>query len=166
MKKGVEIMKIGDFAKACKTNISVLRHYDKVGLLKPLYIDRFTEYRYYDRSQTAVFERICELKAVGFSLAQIRSLLYSGEDIDALFADKKAEIEKQLRDLEGLKNRINGGIDMKQQFKPLIENAEIKFENDERVIGKWLVLGECDEDDSSPAGDRVQQWRPCCGSIR
>ena len=42
-------MKIGDFARACKTNISVLRHYDKIGLLKPLYIDRFTEYRYYTR---------------------------------------------------------------------------------------------------------------------
>lgn len=71
-------MKIGDFAKACNTNISVLRHYDKVGLLKPLYIDRFTEYRYYDSSQIAVFERISELKAVGFSLAEIRRMLYSG----------------------------------------------------------------------------------------
>jgi hypothetical protein len=39
-------MKIGDFARACGTKISVLRHYDKIGLLKPLYIDRFTEYRY------------------------------------------------------------------------------------------------------------------------
>ncbi len=48
-------MKIGDFAKACGTKISVLRHYDKLGLLKPVYIDRFTEYRYYDSSQIAVF---------------------------------------------------------------------------------------------------------------
>ena len=50
-------MKIGDFAKACNTNISVLRHYDKIGLLKPIYIDRFTEYRYYDESQIVVFKR-------------------------------------------------------------------------------------------------------------
>ena len=63
-------MKIGDVAKVCKTNISVLRHYDKIGLLKPLYIDRFTEYRYYDKSQIAVFERIAELKAVGFTLTR------------------------------------------------------------------------------------------------
>ena len=38
-------MKIGEFAKACKTRISVLRHYDELGLLRPCYVDRFTEYR-------------------------------------------------------------------------------------------------------------------------
>ena len=103
-------MKIGDFAKACSTKISVLRHYDKQGLLKPLYIDRFTEYRYYDRSQIAVFERIAELKAVGFSLAEIRRMLYSNDHTEAMFADKKAELEQQLRDLAELKDRLSGGI--------------------------------------------------------
>ena len=75
-------MRIGDFAKACKTNISVLRHYDKIGLLKPLYIDRFTEYRYYDQQQIEMFERISELKSVGFTLAQIRAILYSNNEKD------------------------------------------------------------------------------------
>ena len=75
-------MRIGDFAKACKTNISVLRHYDKIGLLKPLYIDRFTGYRYYDQQQIEVFKRISELKSVGFTLAQIRAMLYSNTEKD------------------------------------------------------------------------------------
>ena len=143
---GVEIMRIGDFAKACKTNISVLRHYDKIGLLRPLYVDRFTEYRYYDPQQIEVFERISELKSVGFTLAQIRAMLYSNteEDTEVMFAARKAKIEKNLRDLEKLKERISGGMIMKQEFKPLIENIDVPFENDERVIGKWLVLGEDD----------------------
>lgn len=139
---GVEIMKIGDFAKACKTNISVLRHYDKIGLLKPLYIDRFTEYRYYDQSQIAIFNRISQLKAVGFTLAEIRFMLYSKESLEPMFASKRAEIEKRLRDLEELKEKINGGVIMEQKFKPLVEDVDIAFENDEQVIGKWLVLGE------------------------
>ena len=132
-------MKIGEFAKACGTKISVLRHYDSEGLLKPVYIDRFTEYRYYDSSQIAVFERITELKAVGFSLSEIRALLYSGEPADAVFERRKAELEQQLRDLERL--RLNGGITMENKFKPLIENTDIEFVNDERVIGKWQVEG-------------------------
>ncbi|MBR4605953.1 MAG: MerR family transcriptional regulator [Lachnospiraceae bacterium] len=142
-------MRIGDFAKACKTNISVLRHYDKIGLLKPLYIDRFTEYRYYDQQQIEMFERISELKSVGFTLAQIRAMLYSNteKDTEAMFAARKAEMEQNLRDLEKLKERISGGMIMKQEFEPLIENIDIPFENDERVIGKWLVLGEGDGKD-------------------
>lgn len=143
-------MKIGDFAKACGTKISVLRHYDKQGLLKPLYIDRFTEYRYYDKSQTAVFERITELKAVGFSLAEIRRMLYSDERTEDMFADKKSELEQKLRDLEALKEKLSGGIIMKQTYKPLTEDVDMPFENDEQVIGKWLVLGECGDSDSFP----------------
>ena len=150
-------MKIGEFAKACNTKISILRHYDKMGLLKPLYIDRFTEYRYYDRSQIAVFERIGELKAVGFSLAEIRRMLYSDKHTEALFADRKAELEQQLRDLGELKEKLSGGIIMEQTYKPLKEDIDMPFVNDEQVIGKWLVLGECGKGDDSPApplGDR------------
>ena len=38
-------MKIGEFAKACRTRVSVLRHYEKRGLLLPDHVDRFTGYR-------------------------------------------------------------------------------------------------------------------------
>lgn len=134
-------MKIGEFAKACNTRISVLRHYDSEGLLKPVYIDRFTEYRYYDSSQILIFEQISKLKAVGFSLAEIRDILYSDSSTERLFEQKKAELEKQLHDLEKLKTE-SGGIIMKQEFSPLIEDTNIEFENDESVIGKWEVVGE------------------------
>lgn len=134
-------MKIGDFAKACSTKISVLRHYDNEGLLKPVYIDRFTEYRYYDESQIEVFERITELKAVGFTLSEIRQMLYSGESTAALFERRKAELISQLQDLERLSKR-SGGINMNNNFKPLIEDTEVAFENDERVIGKWEAVSE------------------------
>ena len=128
-------MKIGEFAKACGTKISVLRHYDSEGLLRPVYIDRFTEYRYYDKSQIAVYERISALKAVGFTLAEIRTMLYSDEHTDELFSKRRSVLEKQLHDLETL--RHNGGNTMEQKFRPLTEDTNIPFVNDERVIGKW-----------------------------
>ena len=133
-------MKIGEFAKACGTKISVLRHYDSQGLLKPVYIDRFTEYRYYDESQIAVFGRISELKAVGFTLSEIRSMLCSGERTEELFAARRSALERQLRNLETL--RLNGGTLMDKKFKPLIEDIDIPFENDKRVIGKWQIENE------------------------
>ena len=143
-------MKIGDFAKACGTKISVLHHYDKIGLLRPIYTDRFTEYRYYDKSQIAVFKRISELKSVGFSLAQIKSMLYSEEKTDRLFSAKKAEYEQKLRELDKLKEKLSGGIIMKQTFKHLIEDINLPFENDERAVGKWQTIGKTDDSDHYP----------------
>ena len=35
-------MKIGEFAKAVGTRISVLRHYDREGLLRPVFTGKFT----------------------------------------------------------------------------------------------------------------------------
>ncbi len=51
-------MQIGKFAALCGTKISVLRHYDREGLLVPEYIDKFTGYRYYSAEQKDVFMRI------------------------------------------------------------------------------------------------------------
>ncbi|MDR0949886.1 MAG: MerR family transcriptional regulator, partial [Lachnospiraceae bacterium] len=55
-------MQIGEFAKICETKISVLRHYDKEGLLTPDFIDRFTGYRYYRADQIITFKKIAALK--------------------------------------------------------------------------------------------------------
>ncbi len=142
-------MKIGEFAKACKTRISVLRHYDELGLLRPCYVDRFTEYRYYDESQTAVFEKIQSLKAAGFSLSEIKLLLYSRDEAAVLqmFDKKRFKLERTLHNLEALRLTMSGGNLMNINFKPIIEDINFPFENDEQAIGKWQVLGECENGD-------------------
>lgn len=147
-------MRIGEFAKVCGTKISVLRHYDKLGLLRPVYIDRFTEYRYYDSTQIAVFERISELKAVGFSLSEIRRMLCDDSYAEEVFAGKREELLRQLHHLDELRDKLSGGITMEQNFKPLVEDLDIPFENDEQVIGKWLVVGGGEENSEPLIGDK------------
>ena len=115
-------MKIGDFAKACGTSISVLRHYDRLGLLSPVYVDRFTEYRYYDISQAAVYKRIKMLKNAGFSLSEIALMLQSESAAEELFVKKKAELAARLHHLESAKQMMIGEIVM-QNFKPLYEDV-------------------------------------------
>ena len=41
------MLKIGEFSKLSRVSVRMLRHYDEIGLLKPIEIDRFTDYRYY-----------------------------------------------------------------------------------------------------------------------
>lgn len=108
-------MKIGEFAKVCDTGISVLRYYDKQNLIKPVYIDKFTGYRYYSQEQIPIFFRITALKQAGFSLTEIRELLAqfkSDADILELFDKKKAQLLETIYNLDTARELIMGGKSM------------------------------------------------------
>ncbi len=68
-------MKIGEFAQITGLPVSVLRHYDKEGLLVPDYVDNFSGYRYYAAGQTERVRKIELLKRAGCSLKEIRDIL-------------------------------------------------------------------------------------------
>ena len=96
-------MQIGEFAKICGTKITVLRHYDKEGLLEPDYVDAFTGYRYYSDAQIPVFFRITALKKAGFSLVEIKKILASeqtNESLLGLFEKKQTELSRMIADLD------------------------------------------------------------------
>lgn len=96
-------MQIGEFARICNTKISVLRHYDKEGLLEPDYVDPFTGYRYYSKEQIPIFMRITALKRAGFSLFEIKKLLSVSNDDESIlfwFQKKKQELMQTISELE------------------------------------------------------------------
>ncbi|MDQ7863512.1 helix-turn-helix domain-containing protein [Peribacillus frigoritolerans] len=66
---------IGEMAKLRGVTVDTLRHYDKIGLLKPFHIDPETGYRYYSISQYEVLGTIKELRSIGFSLEEIKQFL-------------------------------------------------------------------------------------------
>lgn len=135
-------MKIGIFAKQCGTTISTLRHYDDQGLLRPVHVDEFTGYRYYDASQIPVFARIEKCKEAGFTLGEIRLLLYAndGETVRRLFESNRARLRRMLEALEALQKTTSEEIVMKQTMKPFVEKIDFPFVDDEQVVGKWEVL--------------------------
>ncbi len=47
---------IGDFSQLGQVSVRMLRHYDKLGLLKPGHVDQWTNYRYYTLEQTTDLE--------------------------------------------------------------------------------------------------------------
>ena len=132
-------MQIGEFAKLCGTRISVLRHYDKCGLLAPVHTDNLTGYRYYTPGQAKVFQQISALKNAGFSLSEIRALL-AGKEPDILFDAKRTELLEMLQKLEEAKQLMSGGEKMEERIA-ITENIDLPFVNDEAVIGKWRILG-------------------------
>lgn len=93
------MFRIGPFSKLAKVTVKALRHYDDLGLLKPVSVDRFTGYRYYSADQLPRLNRILALKDLGLSLEQIARLLddeLPASQIRGMLRMKQAEIEEQL----------------------------------------------------------------------
>mgnify|MGYP001281192012 CR=1 FL=1 len=93
------MIKIGDFARLGQVSVVTLRHYDEIGLLKPVSVDSFTGYRYYSVAQLPRLNRILALKDIGFSLEQIEQVLNGGVTLDQLrgmLTLKHAELEQHL----------------------------------------------------------------------
>jgi DNA-binding transcriptional MerR regulator len=93
------MLKIGEFARVAQVSIATLRHYEKVGLLKPAVLDPDTGYRYYSLDQLPRVHRLLALKDLGFSLEQIAQLLeeaLSLEHLRGMFTLKQAQTQQMI----------------------------------------------------------------------
>ncbi|MBQ8397361.1 MAG: MerR family transcriptional regulator [Clostridia bacterium] len=110
--------KIGELSRLCALPVKTLRFYDAEGLLVPDHIDKFTGYRYYSAARLADCNRIVALKALGFSLEEIRAQLRAAEPCDVLaqieakrtaLRAQMAEDEARLRRLEAIRAQLMEG---------------------------------------------------------
>ncbi len=91
--------KIGDFSQMGQASVRMLRHYDKLGLLKPGHVDDWTGYRYYTLDQLPRLHRIMALKDLGLSLDEVGALLDDAEadsSLEEILRQRQQMIEQQL----------------------------------------------------------------------
>lgn len=103
-------MQIKEFAELVGVSVRTLHYYDGIGLLKPSEVDKYTGYRFYDRS---CFERMQEIlfyRELDFSLKTISEILSSPEYDKRqalarqrnLLIAKKEHIEQLIRAIDSL----------------------------------------------------------------
>ena len=140
--------KIGDFSKRCEVTIKTLRWYDKLGLLVPDYIDKFTGYRYYSMEKVAEMQRITALKDIGFSLEEIKQFCSAEKDSEKYQAvwQKRQELEKlteetaqKLRRLSEIEQKLSKDMKGEQKMKSKVD-FKAEFVNDEEAVGRWEVV--------------------------
>lgn len=125
LRRSLKVMfKIGAFSQFSRVSVKMLRHYDRLGLLPPAYVDPSTNYRYYAANQLPRLQRILALKDLGFSLEEIRHVLdgdLSGEQIRGMLKLRRAEILARQREDEARLARIEGRLaylDQAEQMPP------------------------------------------------
>ncbi|MGL1890411.1 MAG: MerR family transcriptional regulator [Spirochaetaceae bacterium] len=87
---------IGEFSKINRITTKTLRHYDKIGLLKPNRTDDWTGYRYYSPDQLVVIRKILMLKDLGFSLLEIEELISGTKPFKQSLEQKILKLEEQV----------------------------------------------------------------------
>lgn len=107
------MLKIGEFSALAQVSIRTLRHYDEVGLLKPMHVEEESGYRHYSVSQLPRLHRILVLRDLGFPLDRIAEVLEEGVSADALrgmLMLRRAEQEKQVEEETERLNRLKALI--------------------------------------------------------
>ncbi|MBN2547941.1 MAG: GyrI-like domain-containing protein [Anaerolineales bacterium] len=138
------MFKIGDFSKLAQVSVKTLRHYGKLGLLRPSWIDRFTGYRYYTADQLPRLNRILALKDLGFSLEQIQHLLR--EDLPAaelrgMMRMKQGDLERQIQAEQSRLERVEERLRQIEQEGALPSyEVVLKSVPAQAVIGVRQVL--------------------------
>lgn len=143
------MLKIGEFSKLTKTTIKALRYYDKIGLLKPAFVDGENMYRYYTEEQIGIVQQIQAYQSIGLSCNDILGIFNNTLNRECLLDSRKLELEllkteidRQIEQIYSLVNK-NGS----QNYSPCIkEISQYKvcysrsFISDITQIGNFMSL--------------------------
>jgi DNA-binding transcriptional MerR regulator len=106
----VKLITIKEFAQLCRTTIRTIRFYDQKGLLKPVKVDAWTKYRYYNPRQARDYDLIhlfhnfhFPLKTIGASLKTKNKF----ELLDQRLTDLRQQIEEKQNEYKFLNTARN-----------------------------------------------------------
>ncbi|MBC8138369.1 MAG: MerR family transcriptional regulator [Fibrella sp.] len=103
------MLKIGEFSRLSQVSVRMLRHYDKLRLLRPVYVDDDSGYRYYTLEQLSELNRLLALKDLGFSLEEIRRLMRGGlspEQVVGMLKLRHTELCRQIHEGQARLRRV------------------------------------------------------------
>lgn len=113
MQSKKDLYQIGEVARLFHLSISLLRHYDKTGLVTPEYTDPDTGYQYYSLRQFECLNTIRYLRALDMPLEEIADFLHNRDTgrIQELLSKQLVQVHKKQQELavieHQIKNRLN-----------------------------------------------------------
>lgn len=107
---------VGEAAKAVHTTSETLRHYDRIGLVKPSKKDEWTNYRYYTEQDIVRLNTVRALQLMDLSLQEIKKVL------------EYDDLEKIINFLTQAEKKADEKIAALQYSKSKIELAKIDYQ--------------------------------------
>ena len=107
-----KLFSIGDMARLFHVSVSSIRHYERIGLITPEYVDPATGYRYYSPRQFEPFNTIRYLRALDMPLGEIEDFLHNREvdKIEEKLCRQKAIVAEKQRELARIERKIDAQL--------------------------------------------------------
>lgn len=132
------VMKIGEIAAFFNVSVKALRIYEKKGIIKPAKIDSLTGYRYYTANQVSQINALLELKALGFSLTEIKNIML-GEKTNKDFLTALSQKSLAWQDvISAAQNKIDAIDSISKRLSMSKEAQNIENLTDEQRA--WLLV--------------------------
>ncbi len=103
-------LSIGQMGKLNNLSVQTLRHYEKVGILNPSYVNDETGYRYYSMKDFNTIDLIKQCKAMGLSLEEIKEVTNNYTSLDSIveiLGNQKKLIDEKIKQLENIRNKVD-----------------------------------------------------------
>lgn len=146
------LMRIGEIADFFGISLKAMRLYEKKGIIKPAYTDQMTGYRYYTANQVQQLNALIELKALGFSLNEIKSIMEGGitaeKLMEGLVSKKRAWqeaiqiAENKMDAIDGIESRLKTSKEARKLHEMTEEQRAwllVKMVCVEDVMGKHIL---------------------------
>lgn len=145
---------IGETAVILNLSVSTLRHYDKLGLVKPAFTDEKTGYRYYSRDQFHYIDRIKYLQKFGFNLSEIADIMQDGksEHLIPYLENKKRDYDRELEEIHKKKELLEWYI----QYFTYNRGQESEKEIYETILPERYVVAAPYENEKPPETSDVK----------
>ncbi len=103
-----KLFSVSQTAKTVDMTAETLRHYDRIGLVKPCKVDEWTGYRYYSRQEIVKLNTIRALRVMDLTLAEIKKILEYDDFSKIIELLKKAEksADEKIAELNYAKSKI------------------------------------------------------------
>lgn len=128
---------IGEISKLFNIPVKTLRYYDDIELLKPVFINEQSNYRYYSVDQFVIIDIIKNSKLMGMSLQEIKNVInYDSSVEDTLsiidsqinvFESKISELIKTKNSMEKLRTIITNTMNSKHNEVFIAFNKERRY---------------------------------------
>lgn len=129
----VILLTVSEFAKICQTTPRTIRFYEKKGVIKPVKIDKFNDYRYYSPTQVRDIHKIKLLQKFDIPLREIRDLIKMRKD--------KVSLEDKLTKLDlELKKRQKELNFLKEINSLIFDNLSFEKEVKEEIVGPFNLF--------------------------
>lgn len=136
---------IGEVSRITGFSINALRHYDKIGLCKPIVVNPQSNYRYYHEKQLFLFDVIRFAKNIHMPLEKLKEI-FDQQDMES-FKDFLQTVREQMSDqIDQLRNNILDLDIIQNQIAVadiLIETRDVyRRDIEERTVVTTPVLSE------------------------